>query len=97
VLAYAEQILAGETADPRVVVPAAILHDIGIRQAEAKYGSGAGTYQEIEGPPIARPILQRAGIEPEVVEHVCRIIATITALGTSTRRNSASSGTPTGW
>lgn len=37
---------------------AAILHDIGIPESEKKYGSCIGKYQEIEGPPIARVILE---------------------------------------
>ncbi len=77
VLAYAGEILAGENENtsPKVVVTAAILHDIGIPQAELKYGSAAGKYQEIEGPPIAREILATRGFDERTIEHVCRIIA----------------------
>ncbi len=39
VLKYAEQIHAVEGGDETVVTAAAILHDIGIHQAELKYGS----------------------------------------------------------
>jgi len=52
VLSFAEQILNDEPGDREVVVAAALLHDIGIHEAERKYGSSAGRYQEIEGPPI---------------------------------------------
>ncbi len=41
---------------------AALLHDIGIREAERKYHSSAGKYQEIEGPPVAREILLKCGV-----------------------------------
>ncbi len=75
VLNYAEQIQAVEGGDPLIVRAAAILHDIGIPEAERKHGSSAGKYQEIEGPPIAEEILNEYEISPEVVEHVCRIIA----------------------
>ena len=75
VLSYAEQILQAHGGDPLVVQAAAILHDIGIHQAEKKYGSAAGRYQEIEGPPIARKILSQMDIDPERAEHICRIIA----------------------
>ena len=75
VLAFADQILRHERACSLVVVAAAVLHDIGIHQAEAKHGSAAGAYQEIEGPPIARRILTELDVEPQAVEHVCRIIA----------------------
>jgi len=75
VLNYAEQILSAEGGDPLVVKAAAILHDIGIHEAERKYSSSAGKYQEIEGPPIAREILGKYDLDEAVIEHICRIIA----------------------
>jgi len=75
VLDYAEQIQAAEGGDPLVVKAAAILHDIGIHEAERKYGAPAGKYQEIEGPPVAEAILKKHDIPPEIIEHVCAIIA----------------------
>jgi len=75
VLDYAEKIQAIEGGDPLVVKAAAILHDIGIHQAECKYGSSAGKYQEIEGPIIAREILSKYELDKETVEHICKIIA----------------------
>jgi CRISPR/Cas system-associated endonuclease Cas3-HD len=75
VLKYAEQIQAAEGGDPLIVKAAAILHDIGIQQAESEYGSSAGKYQEILGPPIAEEILKRCDLESETIEHVCKIIA----------------------
>ena len=75
VLNYAEQIRAAEGGDQVVVKAAAILHDIGIPQAERKYGSSVGKYQELEGPPIAEGILKRYNLEAETIEHICRIIA----------------------
>jgi putative nucleotidyltransferase with HDIG domain len=75
VLGYAEQIQAVEGGDPLIVKAAAILHDIGIQQAERKYGSSAGKYQEIEGPPIAEEILKRYDLDAEAIEHICKIIA----------------------
>lgn len=75
VLNYAEQIHKAEGGDFQVIIAAAILHDIGIHQAEHKYNSAAGRYQEIEGPPIAREILKRYEVSADVIEHVCRIIA----------------------
>ena len=75
VLNYAEQIQAAEDGDRLVVKAAAILHDIGIPEAEHKYGSSAGKYQEIEGPPIARGILAKYDLDEATVEHICRIIA----------------------
>ena len=74
VLDYAERIQAAEGGDPLVVKAAAILHDIGIHRAERKYGSAAGKYQEIEGPPIAKEILGKYDIAADVVGHICRIV-----------------------
>ena len=75
VLNYAEQIQAVEGGDPLVVKAAAILHDIGILQAERKYGSTAGKYQELEGPPIVQEILRKYDLDAQVMEHVCKIVA----------------------
>jgi len=75
VLGYAERIQGEEGGDPLVVRAAAILHDIGIIEAERKYGSPAGKYQEIEGPPIAKAILLKYHLDNDKIEHICRIIA----------------------
>jgi uncharacterized protein len=53
----------------------AILHDIGIHEAERKYNSTSGEHQQIEGPPIARQILAEAGVEEDIIERVCYITA----------------------
>ncbi len=74
VLEYSREIIRTEQADPRVVFTAAILHDIGIQEAERRHGSAAGKYQEIEGPPIARRIMTDIGLDAETIEHVCRIV-----------------------
>lgn len=75
VLNYAEQILSAEGGDPLIVKAAAILHDIGIHEAERKYNSSAGKYQEIEGPPIAKEILKKCGLDDTIIEDICKIIA----------------------
>jgi len=75
VLGYAEQIRQEEGGDSLVVKAAAIYHDIGIPQARRVHGSSAGKYQEIEGPPIARNILDGLGLDVEKINHICRIIA----------------------
>ena len=53
---------------------AAILHDIGIPEAERKYNSFAGKYQEMEGPSIARSIMEKLPIDPEIIDRVCYMI-----------------------
>jgi len=75
VLEFAEQIQTKEGGDPLIVKAAAILHDIGIHEAERKHGSSAGMYQEIEGPPIAGEILNKYNLDNEAIEHICNIIA----------------------
>lgn len=76
VLDFARQINREEGGNSLVVEAAAILHDIGIHEAERKYGSAAGHYQELEGPAIATEIMERyPEISASVSDHVCRIIA----------------------
>jgi len=74
VLKYAEKIQAAKGGDPLVVKAAAILHDIGIHEAEKKHGSPAGIHQEAEGPAIAKSILEKYEISGDDVEHICRIV-----------------------
>lgn len=75
VLHHSEQILTTEPkASGLVVRAAAILHDIGIHQAEQKHGSSAGKYQELEGPPIARDILEDLKAPEEDIDHICKIV-----------------------
>jgi len=71
---YAEHILKVEGGNPVVVLGAAYLHDIGIHEAERKYGSPSGDHQEVEGPPLARQILEKLDVEKERVEEICDII-----------------------
>ena len=72
---YAEELLKREGGDYLIVIGAAVLHDIGIHEAERKYGSTACKYQEKEGPPIARTILTGLGFEPKQIRQICQIIA----------------------
>ena len=75
VLKYAEELIKKEQADPYVVMPAAILHDVGIKAAEEKYKSSAAKYQEELGPAIAGRILVDIGYEDENIYEICAIIA----------------------
>jgi HD superfamily phosphohydrolase YqeK len=75
VLKYAEQLLREEQADPYVVIPAALLHDVGIKVAEEKYQSSAPRYQEQEGPAVAGKILVEMGYEDNNIYEICVIIA----------------------
>ncbi len=75
VLERAKEIMAGEGGNPRVILSAAVLHDIGIHAAEQKHGSAAGRWQEIEGPPIAEGIMKDLGLDQGTIAEVCEIIA----------------------
>ncbi len=74
VLEFAREIHGSEGGDPLTVVAAAVLHDIGIQEAERKHGSSSGRYQELEGPPIAKKIMEGLDLGGETIEHVCRIV-----------------------
>ena len=75
VMAYVQEILAKEEGDWHILMPASILHDVGIKVAEEKYGSAAGHLQEKEGPGVARKLMLKLGLRLEHVEEVCEIIA----------------------
>lgn len=77
VYAFARNIavLEGLTGDGLLTVEiSAILHDIGIKEAERKYNSSSARFQQEEGPAVAREILAPFGLKPEVVDRVCFII-----------------------
>lgn len=59
-----------------VLEAAAILHDIGIHAAEAKYGNCNGKHQEELGPDEARKVLAAVGdFNDEQTERICWLIA----------------------
>lgn len=53
---------------------AAVVHDIGIRPAEEKYGACNGALQEQEGPAYARPMLEKLGLQPSDVDRICFLV-----------------------
>ncbi len=78
VTAYAVLIGSLEGMEPErleVLRAAALLHDIGIKASVEKYGSGAWTHQQTEGPPIAERMLAKYGCPPAFVERVKHLIA----------------------
>lgn len=70
-IARREKLSENET---RIVDITAILHDIGIHEAERKYNSSSGTYQEIEGPAIARELLSDENLDSTTLDRICFII-----------------------
>lgn len=77
VFGFAKTIAAGENlgeAETRVLLAAAALHDIGIKNAEKKYGSSDGKCQELEGPPVVRKILARRSYGAAFTDRVCFLV-----------------------
>ena len=68
---YAEKIGMNEGGNMAIILAAAYLHDIGIHEAEKKYQSTEAKYQETEGPPIARSILENLGASNDLIDEVC--------------------------
>lgn len=63
-------------ADRRFVTEcAALVHDIGIKPAEEKYGSCGGKLQEQEGPAPCRAMLDSLGFEKNTAERICYLVA----------------------
>lgn len=56
------------------IVYAAILHDIGIHEAEKKYGSSAGKFQEIEGPSVAKDLIKDIELKEEIKNRIFYLI-----------------------
>ncbi|MFC1891109.1 HD domain-containing protein [Thermodesulfobacteriota bacterium] len=72
---YAEKIGREEGGNLAVILVAGYLHDIGIKEAERKYDSSEAKYQEMEGPHVAREILEKLGASEGLIEEVCDLIA----------------------
>lgn len=77
VLGFSKAIAFEENIDPEqfnILIAAAILHDIGIKISEEKYNSSSGRYQEIEGPDVARQLMEDMNLEQGFVDRVCYMI-----------------------
>ena len=74
---FAQMIGRMEGLDDRMqflVECAAVVHDIGIRPAEEKYGSANGKLQEQEGPAYAADLLGEAGLDQADIERICYLV-----------------------
>ncbi|MBW2003864.1 MAG: HD domain-containing protein [Deltaproteobacteria bacterium] len=71
---FAEDILEKEEGNPKVVIAAAILYDIGVHEVGKKPERAKKSNQEKDNLPIVRGILERSGSKDEVIEEVCQII-----------------------
>lgn len=52
----------------------AVLHDIGIKISEEKYNSSSGKYQELEGPKVAKEILEKFNLDSKTLNRILYII-----------------------
>lgn len=57
-----------------ILESASIVHDIGIKNAEKKYGSCEGKLQEKEGPPVARKLLTELQFAESDVDRICFLV-----------------------
>ena len=57
-----------------ILQAAALVHDIGIRPAERKFGKSNGKLQEQEGPEYARQMMQEIGFDSDVIDRVCFLV-----------------------
>ncbi|MHB9036152.1 MAG: HD domain-containing protein [Armatimonadota bacterium] len=71
---WAERILECEGGDRDVVLAVGLLHDVGIKPAEAEHGYNTGKMQEQYGPPIVRAILERIGLPEDKIDEACAIV-----------------------
>jgi len=52
----------------------ALVHDIGIKEAIKKHGSSKGKNQEIEGPAIAKEMLEKLRYPQDIIDRVCYLV-----------------------
>lgn len=57
-----------------ILETAAIVHDIGIKNAEKKYGNCNGKLQETEGPPVAKNLLRSLKFDEDTINRVCFLV-----------------------
>lgn len=74
----AKLIAKGEDVEKDVletVEAAAIVHDVGIKPAEEKFGSCDGKLQESEGPFPAWKLMNKVGFSTKVMDRACYLVA----------------------
>ena len=77
VYTFADIISDSEKLSPqkrKVLLTAAVVHDVGIKKAEEKYGSSAAKYQEQEGPGQAEIILRKYNFDNQFIDRVCFLV-----------------------
>lgn len=71
---YAEEILKIEGGDPLVILGAAYLHDIGIKEAEERFGKASYEDQEKYGSEKAEEILMKLNVQRGIIAEISDII-----------------------
>ena len=77
VYTFADIISDSEKLSPqkrKVLLTAAVVHDVGIKKAEEKYASSAAKYQEQEGPAQAKEILSKFNFNDELIDRVSFLV-----------------------
>lgn len=78
VYSFAETIALLEQLDAyslHILKTAAIVHDIGIKISEEKYGDSSGKHQELEGIAPAHKMLTELNFDTKTIERVCWLIS----------------------
>jgi len=74
ILRFVEDIVEHEEGNPKVVIAAGILYDIGLHEVGKKPERAKKSDQENNNLPTVRGILERSGSKTEIIEEVCQII-----------------------
>jgi putative nucleotidyltransferase with HDIG domain len=75
VLKYAEKAAEStEDVDCEILIASALLHDVGIKPSEEKFGYNDGKTQEELGPPVAEELLRSTDFPHDKITKVCEII-----------------------
>jgi len=77
VYAFAKTIGEVEALDQRtqeILEVTAVVHDIGIKISEEKYGRSTGKTQEKEGPAEAQKLLEALGYGSQIIARVCFLV-----------------------
>ncbi len=58
-----------------ILESAALVHDIGIKISEEKYGDSNGKHQELEGPAEAEKVLKKLDYANDDISHICYLVS----------------------
>ncbi len=58
-----------------ILESSALVHDIGIKISEEKYGDASGKHQELEGPKEAEKLLEKLNYGREDISRICYLVS----------------------